>query len=141
MTVAPNQRCKAIRKDGTPCGGSARSSGFCRQHDPELAEQRRAGNARGGANSSNRARAEKELEMIAASKNARLHLAPGLYRAFIRVERGDLQPNVANSMATVAKALIEVTNALIVDEQIQELRDAIERLSKSNDTNRFRGVA
>ncbi len=79
--------------------------------------------------------------MIAASKNARLHLAPGLYRAFIRVERGDLQPNVANSMATVAKALIEVTNALIVDEQIQELRDAIERLSKSNDTNRFRGVA
>lgn len=57
---------------------------------------------------------------------------PGLSRAFEKVEKGQLAPNVANSMATVAKALIEVTNAIQVDEQIQELRDAIEELKKDN---------
>jgi hypothetical protein len=128
MTVTPDQRCNAIRKDGTPCGGSARPSGYCWNHDPELEARRRAGNAKGGANSSNRARAKKEMELIEVSMSARLHLAPGLYRAFIRVERGELPPSVGNAMATVARALIEVTNAIQVDEQIQELRDAIEAL-------------
>jgi hypothetical protein len=80
------------------------------------------------------------MELIAASKSARLHLAPGLYRAFVRVERGELQPNVANSMANVAKALIEVTNALQVDEQIEELRQAIERLTAESGS-RVRRIA
>ncbi len=132
MKVTPDQRCMASRKDGSPCGGTARPSGYCWNHDPDLEARRRAGNARGGRNRSNAARAQKEVELIEASMTARLHLAPGLYQAFIRVERGELQPSVANSMATVAKALVEVTNAVQVDEQIQELREAIATLAKTS---------
>lgn len=131
MKVGDAPHCKSRRKDGTPCGGTARPSGYCWNHDPELAEARREGNSRGGRNRSNVARASRELAAIEA-RDARASLVPGLMRAFEHVEKGTLAPNVANSMATLAKATIEVTNATQVDAELQELRQAIEDLRQQN---------
>ena len=33
--------CQAINQAGKPCGAEALPTGFCRWHDPALAEQRR----------------------------------------------------------------------------------------------------
>jgi hypothetical protein len=109
----------------------ARPSGYCWNHDPELAEARKEGNSRGGRNRSNAKRASRELIAVEA-RDARANLVPGLTRAFEKVEAGDLAPNVANSMATIAKALVEVTNATQVDAEIEELRQAIEDLRRQH---------
>lgn len=129
--VGDSPRCKSRRRDGSPCGGTALPSGYCWNHDPALAEARREGNAKGGRNRSNAARASRELAAIEA-RDARANLVPGLMRAFEAVEKGNLPPNVANSMATIAKATIEVTNATQVDAELQELRQAIEDLRRQN---------
>lgn len=131
MKVGDSPLCKSTRKDGSPCGGVARPSGYCWNHDPELADARREGNSRGGRNRSNAKRASRELISIEA-QDARASLVPGLMRAFEKVEAGDLPPNVANSMATCAKALVEVTNATQVDVEIEELRQAIDDLRRQS---------
>ena len=41
-------KCQAQKADGTPCRGTARPSGFCTFHDPELAQKRAEARRAGG---------------------------------------------------------------------------------------------
>src|SRR4051812_41625149 len=48
------KRCKARKRDGSPCRMLPRPSGYCFAHDPSLAEARAEGKRRGGRVSGNR---------------------------------------------------------------------------------------
>jgi hypothetical protein len=47
MSMA-KQKCKAKRRDGTPCPNAASESGYCFTHDPARGAERAAARKRGG---------------------------------------------------------------------------------------------
>jgi hypothetical protein len=47
--VEPDGRCRAAKRDGSPCRAPAGADGFCRMHDPSVAGDVAAARARGRA--------------------------------------------------------------------------------------------
>jgi hypothetical protein len=124
VKVGNGPRCQATCKDGSPCGGPARASGYCWNHDPELEERRRSGNAKGGRNRSNAARAWREFEKVDRDASIK-DLTPILFRALRLVATGELPPNVTNSMATLGRAIVDVAGAAEFDERLRDLEQTI----------------
>lgn len=48
MLMSKNKQCKATKKNGEPCNGSANESGFCFTHNPEFAQERTIARRKGG---------------------------------------------------------------------------------------------
>src|SRR2546425_5597989 len=97
--------CKAASKNGQPCGGRARESGFCFAHDPTLSAERESARVRGGKNSSRRARLEKLMPEP---------LRPvfwQLEKAITDVYEDRLAPQKASAMASLVGAMVKVLNA------------------------------
>jgi hypothetical protein len=118
--MTDRRKCTATNRDGvTPCSADARpGSRYCTWHDPALAEQRAQWSREGGRAKSNQRRARKELALAA---DGVAQLPAVLFRALGRVEAGDLEPAVANSMATIARAIVTVQQAHELEERLSSL--------------------
>jgi hypothetical protein len=86
--------CSTRRKDGSPCTGRARPSGYCFAHDPELQERRAAGKRTGGAHKRTVHRLDR---LTPASLKPVLN---GLHTA-VAVEDGGMEPCVGTALATL----------------------------------------
>jgi len=120
--------CRGVTATGKPCGAKPRpGTDLCPWHAPDLAERRKEWSRRGGANSSNKARARKALP------NGTLTMAEvrGLLGITLRgVLAGKVEPGVGTACANIARALNEVTKTAEVEERIADLeRLAARRVS------------
>ena len=114
-------KCGSTNQAGQPCGAVPYRDGWCRWHHPDLAEQRRAWSAKGGASRSNRARAAKALPAQAMSLE---EVRGALSVALKGVLGGRLEPGVANAVAALGRALVTVTEASDLEKRIGELEAA-----------------
>lgn len=121
-------RCLGKTKEGKPCSAKPRpGSTWCPWHDPELASSRLEWSAKGGANRSNRARANKELPAEPLS-NAEVHAYMSM--AFRRTLAGKMEPGVLTALSTGAKVLAELSKAVDLEDQLAEMRQKIVDLSE-----------
>lgn len=118
--MADRPKCAGMNKDGiTPCSADAREgSRYCTWHDPALEADRKRWRREGGKAKSNRRRAAKELELAAAGVG---QLPAVLFRALGRVESGEIEPAVANAMASLSRAIVTVQQAHELEERLQAL--------------------
>ena len=111
-----NERCPAIKKDGTLCTANTSRDGFCIGHSPHAQEARR----KGGYATSRAARASKLLPV-------RLRpIADILESALSEVHLGELRPQQAQAMASLAGALVKVIQSGELEERLRNL----ERMAK-----------
>ncbi len=85
-----------------------------------MASERRAWSAKGGQHKSNRRRASKGLTADVLTMQ---ELAGVLCRALSKVEEGTMEPNVANSMATLARTIAAVQQAGEIEERLAALEE------------------
>ncbi len=119
MTV---DRCTGITKDGKPCAAKPRpGTELCPWHTDNLAERRREWSRRGGVNSSNKARAKKQLPAQALT----LHEVQGLLSFTLKATlAGKVEPGVANAVANVARTMTTVAQAGEMEARIRVLEEA-----------------
>lgn len=112
------QCCQAIRKDGTPCRApAAGGTPYCIGHRPESQADR----AKGGAATSNAARAMKLLP-------ARLQpVVAILEAALVQTFQGRMEPRRAVALAAVAGALVRCVQAGELEERLRAVEDAAKR--------------
>jgi len=119
-------RCIGTNKSGKPCSAKPLpGSDRCPWHDPAWADRRKAWSVRGGRNKSNAARAKKQLPAGVLSTD---ELRGVLGITIARVLRGDVEPGVGSSVASLARAYVSVTEAGAVETltaQVEELRSLI----------------
>lgn len=103
------RRCSGTNRDGSPCSATVRPDrAWCAWHDPRLETARASWRRKGGEARSNRTRARKALPGDVLTMP---ELAGALCRALAKVEAGELEPGVATSMATLARAVVAVQHA------------------------------
>ena len=116
-------RCVGTNKSGKPSSANPLpGSDRCPWHDPAWDERRKAWSVRGGHGKSNRARAAKKLPAGVLS-NDELRGVLGITIA--KVLRGDVEPGVGSSVASLARAYVAVTEAGAVESlqaEVDELR-------------------
>jgi hypothetical protein len=126
MVDSSSPACTALTREGKPCSARPRpGSDRCPWHDEGLSEQRRTWSARGGSRRSNAARAKKELP-AGVLTNDQLRGVLGLTIA--KVLKGDVEPGVGSSVASLARAYVAVTEAGAVEtlqSEVDELRSLI----------------
>jgi Family of unknown function (DUF5763) len=112
-------RCNATRRDGAPCATPARASGYCFAHDPALAAVRADASRRGGHGRSNVARLRTKMPPDLRD------VLDQLLQALEETYGGQLEPRVANAMATLCGAIVRVyeLGELAVRVQALEERD------------------
>jgi hypothetical protein len=112
----PNAKCRATKKDGSPCTAPILASGeYCFRHDPALAEQRRTASAKGSHNRSNLMR----LRNLAPARL--LPIYDKLENAIDEVHAGRLSPAQASAMAQLARALATILQAGELEQRVREL--------------------
>lgn len=115
-------RCTAVTKSGTVCGRAVprdSGTGLCVCHDPE--RQRSAARA-GGAGRGHAARASRELR--------RSNIGPEDVRALLgdvmlRTLDGQLEPNRAAALATVARAWVAVNEQVDLEQRLTQLEQLL----------------
>ncbi len=119
MTV---DRCKGITKGGEPCAAKPRpGTELCPWHSADLAERRREWSRRGGVNSSNKARAKKQIPDGTMSAGE----LGGLLGLVLKgVIAGKIEPGVGNAAANIARALVSVREASEFEERLTALEAA-----------------
>jgi hypothetical protein len=116
MTVAS---CKGKTKEGQPCNARPRpGTSLCPWHTPELAGQRSEWSRTGGRNSSNRARARKELpaELLTTEE---LHSWLGV--VFKKVITGTMDAPIATAAANVARTMAELSKTAALEDRMAEI--------------------
>ena len=114
-----DSRCLGQNKYGTPCSAAPAANGWCRWHDPDLADERAEWRRQGGKARSNAARAKKGLpaEPLTADE-IRSHLGV----VFLDVIGGRTEPGVGTAAASIARALLDVAKVAEVEQQVAQLR-------------------
>jgi len=117
---ASGRVCAALNADGTPCRARPRpGSAFCFTHDPDLRARLQAARSRGGANSSNIARARRALPGDLREVLGRLE------QALSDVLEGSLAPQAASAAASVARSIVAVRDAGDLERRLAELEAAV----------------
>ena len=111
-------KCTATNKDGAPCNADAFKDGLCRWHTPDLAEQRQAWRAKGGAQRSNKNRAKKALP---EGLKTMTEIQAILCITLGGVLSGRIEPGVGNSVANLARAIKDVAGSAELEERIAAL--------------------
>ena len=112
--------CRGRTKGGEPCGAKPRpGTDLCPWHAPDLAERRAEWSARGGRQSSNRARARKHLPADL--------LTMGEVQAYLGVAlkgvlAGKVEPGVGTAVANIARAMTQVAGASEFADDLADLR-------------------
>jgi hypothetical protein len=105
-------RCQGVRRDGSPCNASPTAKSgyrFCPWHQPDIPEDEKLSWASKGGLAS-------RPSVLPEAADIRLHSPEGcmaiLEETASQVRRGELSPNVANSigyLVSVAVKVVEVT--------------------------------
>lgn len=115
------QGCKAKRRDGSPCRGKARPSGYCFAHDPELQTARQQGSKKGGQGRAKVVR----LRRVLPADLARIF--GQLETAMREVYSGDLEPKVGTAMASLASAMCKVLESGELRHEVDQLKERLEK--------------
>lgn len=119
--MAKPTKCKATNRDGTPCRGTALpNETTCFAHSPQLAQQRKQWAIDAGKAKSNTARMRKRLGTGAATL-ALSEVDALLCIALKGVLTGKIEPGIATSAATVAKAITSVRASSDLEERLATL--------------------
>lgn len=108
-------QCPGRTVNGEPCSARPQPGReHCQWHDPLRAEERAQWRAQGGRARSQRSRAVRDSRKYSTDLGA---LRNRLFQAFKQVEAGDLDPEIATSMANLAGAIVVVASATGIDHQ------------------------
>jgi len=112
--------CHGITKGGIRCRARPLvGSNYCLAHSPTISdEQRAAWRARGGFNSSAKARAAKTLPTELMSTD---EIAAWLTIQYRKLIAGQLTPGVATASATVAKTIAEIQRGAQLEERMTQI--------------------
>lgn len=112
-------QCRGTNTEGKPCSARAQPGReWCQWHDPAREAERAKWRSEGGKARSTRNTAARELKRYATDMGS---LRGTLFHVLKRVEGGDLEPNVGNSIATIARAIVAVSQAVEVEERLAAL--------------------
>ena len=116
--------CHGITRAGERCRARPLAgSTYCVNHSPDVSdEQRKAWAARGGANSSAKARARKQLPGEAMESD---ELTAWLAVVFRRLVKGELDPPIATATANLARTMIAVREATETEQRLEALEQAV----------------
>ena len=111
--------CRGTNAAGTPCSARAKPGrAWCQWHDPAREAERALWRSEGGKARSTRNTAARELKRYPTDMGS---LRGTLFHVLKRVEAGDLEPNVGNSIATIARAIVTVSQSVDVEERLAAL--------------------
>ena len=114
------KRCEAARKDGQPCQAPALpDSPHCWAHDPWRAEQRAEARRKGGH------RSAKILRLRGLVPPRLTVVYERLEQALTEVHGGELDPKVAQAMASLARAMVNVLTAGELEERVRRLEAGV----------------
>jgi len=114
--------CSGITKGGQKCRARViPGTNWCVFHSADAA-QRRAWAAQGGANSSAQARAKKALPCAILTSD---ELISWLSLVFKQTIVGRTAPGVATASAAVAKTIVEISKAALLEERLTEIERAL----------------
>jgi len=112
-------QCRGTNAAGKPCSAHAQPGrGWCQWHDPAREAERAQWRSQGGKARSTRNTAARELKRYPTDMGS---LRGTLFHVLKRVEDGDLEPNVGNSIATIARAIVTVSQSVDVEERLAAL--------------------
>jgi hypothetical protein len=100
--MVASARCQGVTTAGAPCRGKPTASGYCPVHTPSLASVVEEGRRRGGYNKANAKRLRRLLE-----ESALWPVFEGAMDAFVRLEQGELSPQVALAASHLLKIALE----------------------------------
>lgn len=103
--------CQATRKDGTVCRGIPDDSGYCIGHRPGAAAAR----ARGGRNSSTRARLARRLDPRLVP------ILDLLAQGIIDCYGSALRPQALSAMASAASAIARISETVELEARVSAL--------------------
>jgi hypothetical protein len=127
MTDKTKRTCRATKPDGTSCIAKTQErKNWCYFHDPELAEERRAAQARGGQG--NRA-PSLPIDAPDFAPETVSDLRPLLVATINQVRRAEISPNAATAICNLANTLMK---ALDDRDLRQRLSDLEQLLAQSN---------
>lgn len=112
-------RCQATNQAGRPCSAQHWQDGFCRWHHPDLATERRAWSAKGGASRSNSARARRKL---AGDLKDMAGVKAMLLESMQQTKDGDMEPGILTALATAARAVVAVAGVADFEAQLAQMR-------------------
>lgn len=114
------QRCSGTNKRGERCAGFAvAGSAYCLAHDPAKIVQMAAARRKGGAATSHKARARKQLP---AEPMSAVELHSWLGVVFRGVVTGKIEPGVGTAAATIARAMLDLARVADFEGQLTEIR-------------------
>jgi hypothetical protein len=120
-------RCKATKKDGSPCPVEARPSGYCWVHDPELARSRARGRREGG-----KARSKPAAVLPATAPDLPIRTVADvvglLAESINRTRKGELDPKVGNAVGYLSSVLLRALQDSDLAARLAELREDLEGL-------------
>lgn len=132
------ERCKATTQTGEPCKSFAISDrGFCVSHDPAYRGRKHEGSRRGGEARANVRRAAKQWAAI-GREIAPDDLPAVLRAAIAAVWDGTLEPAQASAIAGLAKASVQLSHDLELEQRIAALETAA---GIQQDTGKIRRIA
>ena len=110
--------CKSPNRTGEPCAAQHYRDGYCRWHHPDLAVQRQAERAAGGAARSNRNRARKKIAEQAMSIS---DIDGMLCSTLTDVAAGKMEPGIGTSLATIAKTVVAIRSTGELERRLEDL--------------------
>ncbi len=114
-------KCREYNRAGGPCGAQHYKDGWCRWHHPDLEAQRQAERVAGGQARSNRNRAKKQMSGQAMTTS---DLDVLLCGALNKVAKGEMEPNVGSTMATIAKTVVGIRATSDLEKRLEALEAA-----------------
>ncbi len=112
--------CRATNRAGAPCSAAHFRGGWCRWHDPDLADERRVFSVKGGKARSNHARATKVLPRDVLD----VERVRGIVGQTIRgVIKGDIEPGVGNCVANLCRVSLAATEMAVLADFDKRLAD------------------
>ncbi len=113
--------CTASRRNGEPCRAQALPERLlCWAHDPQMREKADEARRKGGLHKSSTVRAAKHVPPDMKA------LARQLMESIDEVHRGELMPDQARAMASLAGAVVRVYEVGELRLEVQELRERLE---------------
>jgi len=114
-------QCSGTNQAGDRCGAQAWQDGLCRWHHPGLEAERAGWRERGGQNRANTVRARKKIASTVLSPSDLEGLLGDTLRGVLD---GRVEPGVGTSVAGIARVLIAVREASVVEQRLTALEAA-----------------
>jgi hypothetical protein len=111
-------RCRAVRRDGSPCQGPATSSGYCIAHDERASQWR----VLGGRASR---RSERAMKLLPERLDFVVNL---LGQSLDELYHGRMTVKLGMAMAQLAGVLTRIIQGADLSERVHDLEREVERL-------------